>query len=226
MANAPARWSTMALAITCAAVACAEAPPGPEVVKGFEGFAWGTSESAIPQLAGAQSQIAANSGLLLVGAPDTLLERDAWAGFFFDPESKALVQGEYRIPVELEECEREFDRYERHVEDAFLGVVREEKRPAPDEEQRGRYASDCEYFLYNSELEEWSTTFSNPDPPHDLARVQLHGIGRSLQLTITYQGAAALAWEEDVRKGRRKLPEPVLPKPDDRPDKPAPIGRG
>jgi hypothetical protein len=198
----------VALALLLGIVACG-GEQGTEVVQSFHGYRWGTLVSDIPEVAGTE-QVGEKDGLLIYSAEVSHLAREVLAGFYFHPRTGGLVEGYYVLPVGLEECEREWTRYVLDLETTYPTLVMEERtavRPAADS---ARYVSDCEYFVYNGEREEWSVTFSNPEEPGDRAGAWLSVEGRSLRLTIFYRGAAGRAWEERFRWPRlfQRRPRP------------------
>lgn len=213
-ARAPALGTVAAVAALLALAACAD--PGQEIVGGFHGYPWGTPVDQIPEVAGSEP-VGEKDGLAIHTAEVAHLGREMIAGFYFHPRTGGLVEGYYATRVELEECEREWSRIVGEVERAhprLAGEVTVAVRPPADSV---RYVSDCEYFLYRGDLEEWRATFENPGPPHDRVAVWLDQVGRSLQLTIHYQGREGRRWEERFRwpfqLPRRRPPEPPSPEP-------------
>jgi hypothetical protein len=189
-----------------------------EVVGGFHGYPWGTEVSAIPEVSGSE-QIGEKDGLAIYSAEVTHLGREVLAGFYFHPRTGGLVEGYYVFALTLDECEREWARYVRDLEAAYPGLVKEERIPERPEADSARYVSDCEYFIYRGDLEEWRASFVNPEAPHDRAGLWIDVVGRSLRMTIFYRGAAGQAWEERFRwpfrlpRRPEAPPEPPAPRP-------------
>ena len=112
------------------------------------------------------------------------------------------------------------------LEHSFPTLSRDEKvarRPAADST---RYVSDCEFYVFNSETQEWSATLANPDPPGDRAGAWINVIGRSLRMTVFYQGGAGHAWEERFRWPRIFRRQPPVPRPEEAPEQPGPGSEG
>lgn len=198
---------------------------GVEVVHGFHGYPWGTERSDIPELASSQ-RADLGEGLVIYTADVKLLGRDALAGFYFHPRTGRLIEGVYVMPITLDECEREWLRFEVDLRASYPGLEEERlvaRRAAADST---RYVSDCEYFVYNFESHPWSTTLVNPSPPHDRAGIRMDVEGRSLRLQLFYRGAEGQDWAE--HPGRGKPLEPGAPPPQGPPPVPsggAPFGR-
>lgn len=222
------RWAAP-LAVLLALGACAP-DAGQEVVQSFHGYGWGTQVAEIPEIVGTEP-VGEKDGLRIYSATVPHLGRGVLAGFYFHPRTGGLVEGYYVLPLALEECEREWTRYVLDLETAFPGLVKEERLARRPPEDSTRYVSDCEYFVYNGETQEWRATFTNPDDPGDSAGAWLSVEGRSIRLTIFYRGGAGHAWEERFRwprLPRRPQPRPQLPAPPTRPPAGAeglPVGR-
>jgi hypothetical protein len=206
--------------------------PGTEVVQSFHGYRWGTAVSDIPEVAGTE-QVGDKDGLAIYSAQVTHLGREVLAGFYFHPRNGGLVEGYYVLALTLDECEREWTRYVLDLETSLPTLVKEERTAVRPVADSTRYVSDCEYFLYNGEREEWTVTFSNPEEPGDRAGAWLDVVGRSLRMTIFYRGAAGRAWEERFRWPRlfqRRPRPPTAPAPPTpQPEQPGveglPVGR-
>jgi hypothetical protein len=201
--------------------------PGQEVVQGFHGYRWGTSVSEIPEIAGTE-QVAERDGLAIYSAEVSHLGREVLAGFYFHPRTGGLVEGYYVLALTLEECESEWSRYVSDLELAYPGLIKEERIAARPEADSARYVSDCEFFVFNGETQEWTTTFVNPEEPEDRAGAWMNVVGRSLRMTIFYRGGAGQAWEERFRWPR--LPRRPEPQPPTSPPPPPgseglPVGR-
>jgi hypothetical protein len=204
-----------ALALLLALVACAR-DPGVEVVQSFHGYRWGTPVEAIPEVAGSEP-VGEKDGLAIYSAEVPYLGREVLAGFYFHPRTGGLVEGYYVLPITLEECEREWTRHVLDLETTFPTLVKEERTAARPVADSARYVSDCEYFVFNGEREEWRATFVNPAEPGDRAGAWLGVVGRSLRLTVFFRGGAGRAWEERFRWPKIPLPgrarPPVAPPP-------------
>jgi hypothetical protein len=200
------RFSTLALSL--ALFACAG--EGVEIVRGFHGYAWGTRKAEIPELAGSE-RADLGEGLVIYTAEVSVLGREALAGFYFHPRSGGLIEGVYVMPVTLEECASEFRRFEDDLRASHLGLVEERHVPERPAADSARYVSDCEYFVYNSEKEEWSTTFVNPSRPRDRAGVRMEVQGRSLRLHVFYRGREGQEWAEDPEPPPRRERAPRAP---------------
>jgi hypothetical protein len=184
---------------------------GVEVVQGFHGYAWGTRVSEIPEVAGSEP-VGEKDGLRIYSADVSHLGREVLAGFYFHPGDGGLVEGYYVMPLALEECEQEWSRAVEDLESAYPALRREADVPVRSAEDSTRYVSDCEYFVYHGETEEWTETLVNPEPPGDRAGAWLSVEGRSLRLTVFYRGGAGQRWEDRFRWPRifrrREAPEP------------------
>jgi hypothetical protein len=206
--------ATAALALSVAS--CGDS--GIEVVQGFHGYSWGTELSQIPELAGSP-RVDLGEGLVIHTAEVKLLGRDALAGFYFHPRTDRLIEGVYVMPITLDECEREWARFESDLRASYPGLIEElsvPRRPAADS---ARYVSDCEYFVYNYERSPWFINLENPASPHDRAGARMSVQGRSLQLQIFYRGREGQEWAEDPGPG--KPLEPGAPRPQGPPPVPA-----
>jgi hypothetical protein len=190
---------------------CAGCDPGAEVVQGFHGYTWGTQVSGIPELAGSE-RADLGGGLVIHTAPVTVLGREALAGFYFHPRTGRLIEGVYVMPITLEECEREWRRFEQDLRASFPGMEEERHVPERSAADSARYVSDCEYYLYNPQKGEWAITLVNPGRPHDRAGVRVEVEGRSLRLHVFYRGREGQEWAEDPEPAPpRGRPEPPLP---------------
>lgn len=223
------RWRRSPLVLLAAALGCGEFR-GEEVVRGFRGYPWGTPLSDIPEVAGTEP-VGERDGLVVHAADVEFLGRHALAGFYFHPRRGGLVEGYYVLPLDLEECEGEWARYEAALAQELPTLVREGNIPSRPEADRARYESDCEYFVYNGGREDWSVTFVNPERPRDRAGLWMKVVGRSLRMTVFYRGGAAQAWIDRVRGRPRREPRPLEPPPAAPPEPPdtlrevAPFGR-
>ena len=214
--------AALALAVPLAAGAQSEE------VKGFRGYPWGTPREAIPEIAGTQ-QVGVKDSLPIYSKTVTVNGKEALAGFYFHPKNGGLVEGYYVFPIALEECEQEWSRYLSDLEEAYPTLRREEKVPHRPAADSTRYVSDCEYFIYRGETEEWSASLVNPDPPGDRAGAWINVVGRSLQMTIFYRGGAGEQWESRFRWPRlfRERPEaPPGESPPTTPTQPRPGSGG
>jgi hypothetical protein len=211
-----------ALALLLGLVACG-GEPGAEVVQSFHGYRWGTTVDQIPEVAGTE-QVGEKDGLAIYSAEVSHLGRTVLAGFYFHPRTGGLVEGYYVLPITLEECESEWTRYVLDLETTFPTLVKEERTAVRPVADSARYVSDCEYFVFNGEREEWTATFANPEEPGDRAGAWLDVVGRSLRMTIFYRGAEGRAWEERFRWPR--LPRRPRPPTAPPPTQPAPGAEG
>ena len=207
-----------ALAALLAVVACGDGP-GPELVQSFHGYRWGTPVAEIPEVAGTE-QVGEKDGLAIYSAEVSHLGREVLAGFYFHPRTGGLVEGYYVLPLTLEECEREWTRFVLDLETTFPTLAKEERTAVRPVADSARYVSDCEYFVFNGEREEWTATFVNPGEAGDRAGAWLDVVGRSLRMTIFFRGAAGHAWEERFRWPRLprrprppSAPPPIQPPP-------------
>jgi hypothetical protein len=208
--------SGVALAALAAAVTACGGGTGEEVVRGFHGHPWGTETTAIPEIAGS-GPVGEKDGLAIYSAEVTYLGREVLAGFYFHPRTGGLVEGYYVFALALEECEREWARHVGDLEAAYPALVKEERVPTRPEADSTRYVSDCEYYVYRGDLEEWRADFVNPAPPEDRAGAWIDVVGRSLRMTVFYQGGAARAWQ-----GRFRWPFRIPRRPETPPEPPAP----
>jgi hypothetical protein len=219
--------------LACALLALAACSPedGVEVVQGFHGYPWGTPVQEIPEVAGSEP-VGEKDGLTIYSADVSHLGRDVLAGFYFHPKDGGLVEGYYVMPLALEACEQEWSRIVEDLERAYPTLERERKVPVRSAADSTRYVSDCEYFVYRGDTEEWRETLVNPEPPGDRAGAWISVEGRSLRLTIFYRGGAGERWDNRFRWPRlfqrREAPAPAEPQPTppQRPDANGlPVGR-
>ena len=216
--------SALLLAALLAASACS-GEDGEEVVRGFHGYAWGTPVAQIPEVAGTE-QVGDKDGLHIYSADLTYRGRPVLAGFYFHPKTGGLVEGYYVYPITLEECESEWKSVVADLEQSFPTLTKEEhvaRRAASDST---RYVSDCELYLFNSETQQWNATLINPDAPGDRAGAWINVIGRSLRMTVFYQGGAGHAWEERFRLPQIFRRQPPAPRPEEAPQQPRPGSEG
>jgi hypothetical protein len=191
-----------------------------EVVRGFHGYSWGTQASEIPEIAGSQP-VGEKDGLTIYSADVTHLGREVLAGFYFHPEDGGLVEGYYVFPIALEECEQEWSRHLSDLQRAYPTLHREEKVPHRPAADSTRYVSDCEYFIYRGETEEWSASLVNPEAPGDRAGAWIDVVGRSLRMTVFYRGGAGERWESRFRWPRLFQRRPEAPPAESPPPTPA-----
>lgn len=188
----------LASALLLVVAACGGGAEGEEIVRGFHGYPWGTTAEQIPELAGTPPS-GEKDGLRVHAAEVPFLGHAMLAGFYFHPRTGGLVEGYYVMRLDLEACEREWARVVADLAAAHPAAERDEVvavRPAADS---ARYVSDCEYFLYRGDLEEWRVWFENPAPPHDRAGAWLDVVGRTLRLTVAYQGGESRRWADRFR---------------------------
>jgi len=204
--------------------ACGDGDVGPELVDGFHGYSWGSAPSEIREVARTGRGVT-DTGLIVHSTEVSFLGRNALAGFYFEPRGGGLVEGQYVVPLSLEECEQEWERYATHIREAFPGLAAEERVPRREGADLQRYESDCEYYAYNSETEDWFLKSVNPERPHDQASMWIRVVGRSLRLNVLYRGGAGQAWD---RRNNREMADPKPPPPPSPPDQveEVPFGRG
>jgi hypothetical protein len=207
--------ASFAVAALLASAACSRGG-GEEIVRGFHGYAWGTHSSAIPEIAGSQP-VGEKDGLTIYAAELSHLGREVLAGFYFHPRDGGLVEGYYVFALALAECEQEWARQLGDLEASYPALVRVEKIPRRPAADSTRYVSDCEYFIYRGETEEWTAELVNPDPPGDRAGAWIDVVGRSLRMTVFYRGGAGQAWESRFRWPRLFPRRPAAPPPESPP---------
>jgi hypothetical protein len=214
------------LSAAALALAACSRGDGVEVVQGFHGYAWGTPVSAIPEVAGSEP-VGEKDGLTIYSADVSHLGREVLAGFYFHPDDGGLVEGYYVMPLPLEECEQEWSRWIDDLERAYPGLRREREVPVRSAQDSTRYVSDCEYFVYHGETEEWRETLVNPEPPGDRAGAWIATVGRSLRMTSFYSGGAAQRWEHRFRWPRLfRRQEAPPPQQQETPAQPRPGSEG
>jgi hypothetical protein len=161
----------------------------PRVVEEFHGYPWGSRASQIPEVALAGVS-GSRDGLLLYTANVRFLGREALATFAFEEEEGGLVEGSYSLLLALPECDAEWDRITTALAGAFPGLPLVVEVPTRGEADRGVYASDCEFYVYNAHRLDWTATLVNPEPPGDGVVLRLDDVGRSARLTVLYRGRA------------------------------------
>jgi hypothetical protein len=193
-----------------------------EIVEGFHGYPWGTHYSEVAELEDS-APVAEREGLAVFTADTHFLGLDAMAAYYFHPGTGRLVEGSYVIGLTREGCQEAWEELVEHVAADFPHLTREDRLPAPDEETRARYDSDCEYFIFNAESEDWSTTFLNPEAPHDRVGLWMGVVGRTVRVTVYYRGGAGQAWLDGPRRRPliRRVPK-VQPPTGTLPQRPPP----
>lgn len=187
------------------AASCQAASAQEEVVTGFRGYLWGTPLAAIPEIAGTD-QAGERDGLAIYAARVRMAGKDALAGFYFHPETGGLVEGAYVFALTLQDCHGVWEDMVGQIEAEYPGLVREALIPTRDEAARRVYDTDCEYYVYNSHRETWTSAYRNPTPPDDHVSLWMRTVERVPRLTVTYRGGAGQAWMDSREERRRGGP--------------------
>jgi hypothetical protein len=195
-------WSLLAVLVVAG-----EARAQNEVVKGFLGYPWGTTLSAIPELAG-KAPVGVQNELVVHTLPATFAGKPTLAAFYFHPRTGELIAGAYSFVLTLADCKDIWDAVTGRIEYEYPTLAREKRIPArttPD--QLRVYESDCEYYAYNSHIETWTATYLNPQPPGDRITLAMRTVERGPRLSVVFRGAAGQAW-----LAARTPPPPVAPR--------------
>lgn len=173
-----------------------------EVVTGFHGYPWGTNGVAISEISDAP-RVGRKDGLDIHSADLTFLDREVLAGFYLHPTTGDLVEGAYIFHVPLEECQETWDRTLETLEQEYPELPLEVSRTSRSAANRDVYESDCEHYVYSRHPgdPEWRAELVGEDASRGRVLVRLQTVGRSLRITVLYQGAAAEAWAERETSG-------------------------
>jgi hypothetical protein len=195
-----ARLSLVSLAIL---VVTRPASAQNEIVKTFHGYPWGTTLSAIPELAG-KAPVGVQDELVVHTLQASFGGKPALAAFYFHPRTGALLAGAYSFVLTIADCEAIWEAVTGRIEYEYPTLVREKripKRTTPD--QLRIYESDCEYYAYNSHIETWTASYVNPQPPGDRITLGMRTVERRPRLSVVFRGALGQAWATT-----RTLPPP------------------
>jgi hypothetical protein len=169
-----------------------------EVVAGFRGYPWGTPVSAIPEIAGTE-QVGEKDGLPIYSSQVTVNGKAGLAGFYFHPTTGGLVEGAYVFALTMEDCLPVWATLTEQIERDFPTLAREARVPRRSEEELLIYDTDCEFYAFNSHVETWTATYSNPGAPYDRILLWMRTIERAPRLTVVYRGAQGQAWADRPR---------------------------
>lgn len=197
---APLSLAVLALA-SAASVAVVPLAAQEEVVDGFHGHPWGTRGTAIAEIAGAP-RVGEKDGLAIHSTELRFLDREVLAGFYLHPATGELMEGAYVFHVPLEDCQATWDRALEALRREYPRLPLDVEKTARPEADRAVYASDCEHYVfgYRPGDPEWRAEMGGDDPSRGRVLVRLQAVGRSLRMTILYQGRAARAWAERETK--------------------------
>jgi hypothetical protein len=166
-----------------------------EVLTGFRGYPWGTPREAIPEIAGTE-QVGVKDSLPIYSKMVTLNGKEALAGFYFHPVTGGLVEGAYAFVLTMQDCLPIWATLTEQIEREYPTFTREARVPKRQGKDVPIYDSDCEYYAFNSHVETWTATYSNPSAPGDRVMLWMRTIERTPRLTVLYRGGAGQAWAE------------------------------
>lgn len=194
--HAPLLPSLLAV-VWVGATAATPAAGQQEVVDGFHGYPWGTHGASIAELSGTP-RVGEKDGLAIHSTELTFLDREVLAGFYLHPSTGELVEGAYIFHVGLDECQDTWERALETLERAYPGLPRRVEKTSRPQADRDAYESDCEHYVFShrSGDPEWRAELAGDDPSLGRVLVRLQPVGRSLRMTVLYQGAAAREWAE------------------------------
>jgi hypothetical protein len=165
-----------------------------EIVTGFHGYAWGTPISEIPELAG-KPPVGVKDDLVIYSLEVTVAGKRTLAGFYAHPRTGQLIEGAYVFALQLNECLSVWAAVVREIEATYPTLTKEARIPTRSTSDQLRiYDTDCEYYVYNSHLETWTSSYLNPSPPGDRILLNMRTVERSPRLSVVYRGAAGQAW--------------------------------
>jgi hypothetical protein len=165
-----------------------------EIVKTFHGYPWGTTLSAIPELAG-KAPVGVQDELVVHSMQSSFGGKPGLAAFYFHPRTGALIAGAYSFVLTIENCEAIWDAVTARIEYEYPTLTREKRIPqrtTPD--QQRIYESDCEYYAYNSHIETWTASYVNPQAPGDRITLAMRTVERGPRLSVVFRGALGQAW--------------------------------
>jgi hypothetical protein len=171
-----------------------------EVVTGFRGYPWGTPVAAIPEVAGTQ-RVGDKDSLAIYSAQVTVNGKTGLAGYYFHPTTGGLVEGAYVFALTLQDCLPVWATLTEQIERDFPALAREARVPTRTEKDRLVYDTDCEFYAFNSHIETWTASYTNPNAPYDRIFLWMRTIERAPRLTVVYRGAAGQAWADRPKPG-------------------------
>lgn len=189
------RWSAglaagaIVIVLSASSVAAQE-----EIITDFRGYRWGTTVDEISEIAGTE-QTGERDGLAIYASEVRLFGREALAGFYFHPETGELVEGAYVMVMSLDTCQTLWGLFTRDVQRTYPALEQQGELPNRRDAHAPVYDNDCEYFVYNHNIE-WRMGFENPDAPRDEVRMWIRVNERTPRLHVVYRGGAGKAWME------------------------------
>ena len=170
-----------------------------EIVSDFRGYPWGVRPTEIAEIAESEP-VGERDGLVIYSTPVRFAGRDALAGFYFHPETGALLEGAYALVLTPTDCDLIWGRVTRILADQYPSLDREDNVASRENADRPDvYDSDCDYYIYNYHVESWTADFRNPDPPFGEIHLRLRITERTPRLTILFRGAAGKEWADRPR---------------------------
>lgn len=168
-----------------------------EVVTSFRGYPWGTTVSAIPELAD-RAPVGVKDELIIHSQEVGIAGTRALAGFYFHPRTGALVEGAYVFVLTMSNCHAVWDALVRQIEREYPTLTKEARIPTRTRAQQQVYESDCEYYAFNSHIETWTASYVNPMAPGDRILLSMRTVERAPRLSVVYRGGAGQAWATRV----------------------------
>ena len=164
-----------------------------EVVTGFRGYPWGTTVSAIPELAD-KAPVGVKDELIIHSQEVSIAGTRALAGFYFHPRTGALVEGAYVFVLTMSNCHAVWNSLVRQIEREYPTLRKEARIPTRTRADEQVYESDCEYYAFNSHIETWTASYVNPQAPGDRILLSMRTVERSPRLSVVYRGGAGQVW--------------------------------